>query len=94
VYAASKAAVVGLTLAAAKELAPRGIRVNAIAPGYIDTQMIQHLSKERHAQLLRSIPFGRMGTAADVARAVLFLASDLSSYVTGQVLGVDGSMIV
>ena len=92
VYAASKAAVIGLTLAAAKELAPQGIRVNAIAPGYVDTEMVQALPAEVQARQLATIGLGRAGSPDDVARAVLFFASDLSTYVTGQVLGVDGGM--
>ncbi len=92
VYAASKAAVIGLTLAAAKELAPQGIRVNAVAPGYIETDMIKGLAPEVHARRLAQIGLGRVGTAADVANLIAFLASDLAAYVTGQVIGVDGGM--
>jgi 3-oxoacyl-[acyl-carrier protein] reductase len=92
VYGASKAALLGLTRSAAKELAPMGIRVNAVAPGYIETDMIKHLSAEVHAMRLSQIGMGRIGTPADIANSVLFLASDLSTYVTGQVLGVDGGM--
>lgn len=94
VYAASKAGLVGLTLAAAKELAPDNIRVNAVAPGFIDTDMARALPAELFAERLASVRTGRIGTPEDVAHAVLFLASDLSSYVTGQVLGVDGGMTV
>lgn len=93
-YSASKAGVIGATLSAAKELAPKKIRVNAIAPGFIATDMAQGLSEEKMAQRLSSIGMGRIGTAKDVANAVLFLASDMSSYVTGQVIGVDGAMVV
>ena len=92
VYGGSKAAVIGLTLSAAKDLAPQGIRVNAVAPGFIDTDMTRRLPKEKYEQRLNSIRMGRIGTPEDVARAVLFFASDLSAYVTGQVLGVDGGM--
>jgi 3-oxoacyl-[acyl-carrier protein] reductase len=92
VYGASKAALLGLTRSAAKELAPSGIRVNAVAPGYIETDMIKHLSPEVHAQRLAQIGMGRIGAPLDIANVVLFLACDLSSYVTGQVLGVDGGM--
>ncbi|MET0283210.1 MAG: 3-oxoacyl-ACP reductase family protein [Polyangiales bacterium] len=94
VYAASKAGVVGLTLAAAKELAPQGIRVNAVAPGFIATDLTAALSDDKRAEFAARIRMGRVGQPEDVARAVLFLASDLASYITGQVLGVDGSMQV
>jgi 3-oxoacyl-[acyl-carrier protein] reductase len=92
VYSATKGAVVGFTLAAAKELGPRGIRVNAIAPGFIDTDMTRGLSPETHQNTVAGIRLGRIGQAQDVANAALFLGSDLSSYITGQVLGVDGGM--
>jgi 3-oxoacyl-[acyl-carrier protein] reductase len=91
-YSASKGAVVAFTLAAAKELAPRGIRVNAVAPGFIDTDMIRSVSPEWRKLRVESIGMARVGTAEDVAGAVVFLVSDLSRYVTGQVLGVDGGM--
>ncbi len=92
VYAASKAGVIGLTLASSKELAPQGIRVNAIAPGFIHTDMTAQLPRDKYELRASLIRMKRVGTPADVANAVVFLASDLSSYVTGQVLGVDGSM--
>ena len=94
VYSASKAAIVGLTLSAAKELAKKNIRVNAVAPGLINTDMIKQLPGEKFDQLSQSIKLGRLGEAEDVANTILFLASDLSSYVTGQVIGVDGGMMV
>jgi 3-oxoacyl-[acyl-carrier protein] reductase len=94
VYAASKAAVIGMTMAAAKELAPKNIRVNAVAPGFIDTAMTRQLPPEKFQQRMAGIRMGRIGTAEEVAQAIVFLASDMSSYVTGQVLGVDGGMIV
>lgn len=94
VYSASKGAVIAATLAAAKELAAKQIRVNAIAPGYIDTDMIRAIPPETHQQRLDSIAMGRIGTPGDVAGVALFLASDLSRYVTGQVIGVDGGMLV
>ncbi len=94
VYGASKAGVIGLTLAAAKELAPKNIRVNAIAPGFIATDMVKALPEKKYAERLSSIKMGRIGQPEDVANAVLFFASDVSAYITGQVLGVDGGMLV
>jgi 3-oxoacyl-[acyl-carrier protein] reductase len=94
VYAGSKAAVEGITRSLAKELAAAGIRVNAIAPGFIDTAMTQALPAAVQAQRLASIAMGRIGTPQDVADVALFLASDLSRYVTGQVIGVDGGMLI
>ncbi len=94
VYGASKAAVIGMTLSAAKELAEKNIRVNAVAPGFIETDMIKHLHKEKFDSLLASIKMGRIGKPEDVADVILFLASDLSRYVTGQVIAVDGGMII
>lgn len=94
VYAGSKAAVIGITLSLAKELAAQQIRVNAIAPGFIDTDMARSLAEDKFQQRLASIAMGRIGTADDVANTALFLASDLSSYVTGQVIGVDGGMLI
>ncbi|MEB3196604.1 MAG: glucose 1-dehydrogenase [Candidatus Sericytochromatia bacterium] len=94
VYGASKAAVIGLTYSAAKELAPQNIRVNAVAPGYIATDMIRNLPPEKHQERVDSIKLGRVGTPTDVAQANLFLASELSSYITGQVIGVDGGMLI
>lgn len=94
VYGASKAGVIGATYSAAKELAPSGIRVNAIAPGFIDTDMIKSISRDVYTDRIRSIAMGRIGSPEDVADAALFFASDLSRYVTGQVLGVDGGMLI
>jgi 3-oxoacyl-[acyl-carrier protein] reductase len=94
VYGASKAAVIGMTQSAAKELAPQKIRVNAIAPGFIETDMVRQLTAEKFDERLKSIAMGRIGSPQDVAQAVLFLASDSSEYVTGQILGVDGGMVV
>ena len=94
VYAASKAGVMGMTMAAAKELAPKSIRVNAVAPGIIDTEMTRQLPPEKLQQTIAGIRMGRIGRADEVAQVIVFLASDMSSYVTGQVLGVDGGMIV
>jgi len=93
-YAAAKAGVIGFTKSCAKELASRGITVNAVAPGCIDTDMTAVLSDEIKAEMLKNIPLARMGTPEDVAKAVLFLASDESAYITGQVLNVDGSMVM
>jgi len=91
-YAASKAGVVGATKSAAKELASRGIRVNAVAPGFIQTAMTETLNENAKSALLQAIPAARLGEPDDVASAVLFLASDDASYVTGEVLRVDGGM--
>jgi len=93
-YAASKAGVIGLTKSVAKELASRGITANAIAPGFIETSMTGVLSEEVKQKILGGIPLGRYGTPADVANAALFLASGLSSYVTGQTIVVDGGMVM
>jgi 3-oxoacyl-[acyl-carrier protein] reductase len=94
VYSASKAAIIGLTLSAAKELASKNIRVNAVAPGFIETDMVANLPDKTRQERLSNIRMGRAGQPDDVAGSILFLASDYSSYVTGQVLGVDGGMIV
>ncbi|MGI6205662.1 MAG: elongation factor P 5-aminopentanone reductase [Anaerovoracaceae bacterium] len=93
IYSASKAAVAGLTKALAKELGPSGITVNCLAPGVIDTEMNAELSDEVRSGLVDEIPLGRFGKAEDVAGAVLFLASDKASYITGQVIGVDGGIL-
>jgi 3-oxoacyl-[acyl-carrier protein] reductase len=92
-YAASKAGLIGFTKSVAKEYAARGILANCIAPGFIATDMTAALPEAAQAALLEAIPLGRLGSPADVAGAVLFLASDLGAYVTGQVLVVDGGMI-
>ena len=91
-YAASKAGVLGLVKAAAKELAGRGVTVNAVAPGFIDTDMTAAMPERARAATLASIPMGKMGAAEDVAKAVAFFASDSAAYITGQVLAVDGGM--
>ena len=93
-YGASKAGVIGATMSAAKELAPSNIRVNAIAPGFIDTDMVRQLPEDKFAERMKSISMNRIGTPQDIANAALFLASDLSTYVTGQTLGVDGGMVI
>lgn len=94
VYGASKAAIIGMTLAAAKELAAKNIRVNAVAPGFIDTDLTRALDPAKRDAVIHSIGMGRAGSADDVAGGILFLASDLASYVTGQILGIDGGMVV
>lgn len=93
-YAASKAGIIGFTKAVAKELAPRGINVNAIAPGFIKTRMTDSLTEQQKSALLSRIPFARFGEPEDVAKGVVFLASDLSDYITGQALVVDGGMVM
>ena len=91
-YAAAKAGILGFTKSLARELGSRGITVNAVAPGFIDTDMTRALSEEQRAALLRQIPVGRLGTAAEVAAAVLFLVSPQSAYITGETLHVNGGM--
>lgn len=93
-YAAAKAGVVGFTKATAKELASRNITVNAIAPGFITTDMTAVLSGDVKADLAKQIPLGRLGAPEDIAAAVLFLASDAAGYITGQTLAVDGGMVM
>jgi 3-oxoacyl-[acyl-carrier protein] reductase len=91
-YGASKAAVVGASMSAARELAPHGIRVNVVAPGAIDTAMLADVPAPKMQDVMRSIKMGRLGTPEEVAKVICMLASDYTSYVTGQVLGVDGGM--
>lgn len=93
-YSAAKAGVIGFTKSMAKELASRGITVNAIAPGFINTDMTAVLSEQVKEDLAVKIPVGRLGSPEDVAAAVAFLASDLASYITGQTLNVDGGMLM
>lgn len=94
VYSASKGAVAAMTKTAAKELAANNIRVNAIAPGMIDTDMFRSIGQEKIDFHFKNMRLGRFGTVEDVANAIVFLASDLSEYITGQILGVDGGAIV
>lgn len=93
-YAASKAGVIGMTKTWAKELAGRNIRVNAVAPGFIETPMTEKLPDKAREAALSRIPLGRFGKPEEVAQVYLFLASDESSYITGQVIGVDGGLVI
>lgn len=93
-YAASKAGIIGLTKSTAKELASRNINVNAIAPGFIETDMTKSLSQEIRQELLKQIPLNRLGEPSDVAELALFLSSSASDYITGQVIVVDGGMVM
>lgn len=93
-YSASKAGIIGLTKSLAKELASRTIRVNAVAPGFIQTSMTERLSEEQKQLMLNAIPLKRIGTPEEVANLVLFLACDESSYTTGQIINVDGGMVM
>ena len=91
-YSASKAGLIGMTKSLAFEVASRGVRVNAIAPGFIGTEMTEKIPEKHRDAMLSRVPLARMGSIQEIADACLFLASDLSTYVTGQVLGVDGGM--
>lgn len=93
-YAASKAGVIGFSKSIARELAPRGVNVNIVAPGYIDTDMTNGLSDKVKEAILQTIPMRKMGSTKDVANLVLFLSSSLSDYITGQVINVDGGMVM
>jgi 3-oxoacyl-[acyl-carrier protein] reductase len=93
-YAASKAGLIGFTQSVARELAGRGVTVNAIAPGFIDTDMTSELNAELKANILKQIPLGKFGQADDIADAALFLAGPAARYITGQVLTVDGGMVM
>ena len=93
-YAASKAGIIGFTKSLAREIASRNITVNAVAPGYITTEMTANLNDEAKKRLMDQIPLGRIGETTDVANLVLFLASDLASYITGQVYNVDGGLVM
>lgn len=93
-YCAAKAGLIGLTKSMAKELASRNIRVNAVAPGFIDTDMTGQLNDAQKTEILKAIPLGRTGTPEEIAQAVVYLASPASQYVTGQVIVVDGGMVM
>jgi 3-oxoacyl-[acyl-carrier protein] reductase len=93
-YSASKAGVIGLTMTTAREFASRGLRVNAVAPGFIATDMTAVLTDDQKAKLIQNVPLGRLGTAEDVAKAVRFLASDEAAYITGQVVNICGGMVM
>ena len=93
-YVAAKAGLIGLTKSVARELASRNVTANAVTPGYIETAMTAGLSEDVKAEFTKQIPLGRMGTGADIAAAVAFLASDEASYITGQVLSVNGGMLM
>ncbi len=93
-YSASKAGLIGLTKSLAREVAGRSVRVNAIAPGFIETEMTKDLPEKVLEEYKKNIPLARMGSGRDIAEAVLFLASDRASYITGQVLNVDGGMVM
>ena len=93
-YAASKAGIIGLTKSLAKEVAARGIRVNAVAPGFVETDMTADLTDDIKDKAIDAIPLGRMGAPEDIAKAVAFLASDEAAYITGQTLVVDGGMVM
>ncbi|ORC36643.1 3-oxoacyl-[acyl-carrier-protein] reductase [Marispirochaeta aestuarii] len=93
-YSASKAGLIGFTKSLAKETAKRNVRVNAVAPGFIETAMTDKLTEDVKADYARAIPLGRMGSPEDIANTVLYLASDLSSYITGQVIRVDGGLVM
>jgi len=93
-YAASKAGVIGLTKTVAKELAPRGIRVNAVAPGFIQTDMTEVLGEEMLETIKETVPLKRLGTPEDIANMITFLVSDAASYITGQVMHVDGGLVI
>lgn len=93
-YSASKAGVIGLTKAVAREMASRGINVNAVAPGYVTTDMTEAMNEKAKEAVLAQVPLGRAGSTKDIANAVLFLASPASDYITGQVLSVDGGMAI
>jgi 3-oxoacyl-[acyl-carrier protein] reductase len=91
-YSASKAGLIGFTKSLAKEVAARGVRVNAIAPGFIETSMTDAIPVEARTRLMSQIPLGRAGRAEEIASTIVFLASDMASYITGEVIKIDGGM--
>lgn len=91
-YSASKAGLIGFTKSLAKEVASRGVRVNAIAPGFIETSMTDAISAEARSRLMSQIPLGRAGRTEEIASTIVFLASDMASYITGEVIKIDGGM--
>jgi 3-oxoacyl-[acyl-carrier protein] reductase len=93
-YAAAKAGIIGFTKSAAREMASRGITVNAVAPGYIETELTGVLDEKVRAAILENVPLGRLGTPEDVAGVVCFLASNAAAYITGQTFTVDGGMVM
>jgi len=93
-YAAAKAGIIGFTKALSKEIAEFGVRVNAVAPGFVDTEMLSMLGEERLRYIKGQIPSGRLGTCEDVAHLVCFMASDRASYITGQVIQIDGGLVL
>jgi len=93
-YSASKAGLIGLTKSLAREFSKRNINVNAVAPGFIETNMTKNLTPQIREEILKQIPLERMGTPLDVAKAILFLASDESSYITGQILAINGGIYI
>jgi len=93
-YSAAKAGLIGLTKASARELASRGITVNAVAPGFVLTELTQELPEKLQAEITERTPLGRFGTPEDISAAVCFLASDEAAYITGQVLAVDGGLVM
>mgnify|MGYP001987534764 CR=1 FL=1 len=93
-YAAAKAGMIGATKSLAKEAAPRGVRVNCIAPGFVETDMTDVLNDKQREEILQGVPMGHLGSSEDIANAALFLASPMSRYITGTTLPVDGGMVM
>jgi 3-oxoacyl-[acyl-carrier protein] reductase len=93
-YAASKGGIIAMTRTWARELGPKGVTANAVAPGFIDTEMVKAVPKKVVTKILATLPAGRLGTAEEVAAVYLFLASDLASFINGAVIGVDGGLLL